>query len=107
MNTPWKAAKDGIGVGQLALITRHQHDARRCGLATGPGPAWKWAYRVIGPGGVPSGTIDRLDEAREHAATLAEFVREAWPGGRNFKRGPLGGLRRIDATTTTEGKTKP
>jgi hypothetical protein len=92
--TPYQAAQERVGVGQIARVIRYRLDGTRCGLAQGRHAAWNWAFYVQGP--IPNARHDLgrgLVAARRYAATLAEYVVETWEGGKSFRRGKLGGLR--------------
>lgn len=95
--TPYTAAKLNAGAGLVALVTREKWDGTRCGMSQGRHAAWNWAYRVSQPGPVREYDYGRrsLVETRRLAACSAEFIREAWPGGKTFRRGPSGGLLQV------------
>ncbi len=91
-------------------ITRYRADARRCGLATGPGPAWRWAYEITGPRleRPHHGQRDLLADARSLAAEKAwpyprkgsappASLTEDWRGGKSYTLGPRGGWRPVKA----------
>ena len=81
------------------MVHREKLDARRCGLATGPGPAWKWGYRVERNGVEIVGLGYTLAALRSFTATRmrgsAEEVEmvEQWEGGRRFVLSPRGAWR--------------
>lgn len=98
MITPYLAAKQGVGAGRVAKISRYRLDGGRCGMVQGRHAEWNWAYR-IDVQMVPETRIETVDmgrgliNARRMAATMAATIIETWQGGKVFLRGPNGGLQ--------------
>lgn len=75
----------------LLTIIRERLDARRSGLATGPGPSEKYGYRLLRDGEEIVGLGYGLTELRRNAAQRmrgsSEDVQlmESWTGGKRYR----------------------
>jgi hypothetical protein len=79
--TPAKAAQLNIGARHVIVIERFDLDGA---------PAYRFALNAN------KRVITSLSEARDVAASRAEFLLEDWKGGKKWRRNPSGSLTQVE-----------